>query len=304
MRIENRLWLVVYIWLLAVVILVCGQEGPGSACPNDCSRRGVCTPYTTCDCFKGYEGNDCSRKSCPTGAAINGIPYGLDLAHKETECSGQGVCDFHTGLCSCYDGFTGHNCARTMCMNDCSGRGRCISIRMAAEENDGFQYSHTTEYNLWDADRIFGCKCDYGYIGTDCSQRICESGVDPRITEVTHETVTLVCDCRYGCDGRFKLRFMGYAARAWLNQHSTMKELVEVIMNTPGIYKDSGAYSLPPVYVDNYFATDTVCVGNTIRKIAINFRKNVGDLPAISFYANTFPKVVYFEVSVDPLLLF
>ncbi len=296
-RISNKV-LIVLFYVICIVAVVLGQDGPGTVCHNDCSRRGYCNKFGSCDCFDGYEGNDCSKKICPKGPSINGIPYATDTAHREMICSGQGSCDYSTGLCTCFDGFGGHNCGRTQCMNDCSGNGVCISLRTAATENDGYEYSHTTVYNQWDADRIYGCKCDYGYIGPDCSQRSCEYGTDPRMSELTHESVTLVCDCTFGCDGKFKLRFMGYTAKSWLDQYSSIQDIVDVIMGTPGIYKDSGAYSLPPVYVENYHRKEPMCVGATKRAIVIKFRRNAGDLPALSFYANTMPNTMYFEVSL------
>jgi len=32
-----------------------------------------------------------------------------NLCH--VDCSNQGLCDYQTGYCSCFDGYTGHNCA-------------------------------------------------------------------------------------------------------------------------------------------------------------------------------------------------
>jgi len=47
----------------------------------------------------------------------------------ETECSDQGLCDRATGLCSCFPGYSGSSCQRTVCPNDCSGHGTCRSNR-------------------------------------------------------------------------------------------------------------------------------------------------------------------------------
>lgn len=33
--------------------------------------------------------------------------------------------------------------------------------------------------STWDFDRIFGCRCDTGYAGYDCAQRLCPTAPDP-----------------------------------------------------------------------------------------------------------------------------
>merc|ERR1712072_734947 len=47
----------------------------------------------------------------------------------EAECSDQGLCDRATGLCSCFPGYSGSSCQRTVCPDDCSGHGTCRSNR-------------------------------------------------------------------------------------------------------------------------------------------------------------------------------
>merc|ERR1712023_281095 len=41
---------------------------------------------------------------------------------------------------------------------------------------------HGQQYQLWDAGKIQGCKCDLGYDGPDCSHRISPHGDDPLTT--------------------------------------------------------------------------------------------------------------------------
>ena len=33
-------------------------------CPNNCSGRGLCTEFSTCQCSPGYYASDCSRGKC------------------------------------------------------------------------------------------------------------------------------------------------------------------------------------------------------------------------------------------------
>lgn len=270
-----------------------------SACHNDCHRKGHCTAWGTCECFKGYEGNDCSRKSCPMGRPLADIATATDTAHTLVQCSNQGSCDFKTGNCICNSGYTGKSCSSTKCYNDCNGRGECVSLRSAALLNDGYLFNRTTTYNQWDADVIFGCKCDPGYSGADCSQRSCEYGPDPRLDTLPRETVTLVCDCRGvdKCVGKFKLRYLGTVLKTWLRNDSRVFEVADAIMTTPGIFGNNTGHGVAPVLAENSTADDTICAFNAIRRTQIDFRRNQGDLPALSFYANLFTKgKLYFEV--------
>jgi len=54
--------------------------------------------------------------------------YGQDEGHFYMECSNQGLCDRKTGLCECFDGYTGRACQRQACPEDCSGHGVCASV--------------------------------------------------------------------------------------------------------------------------------------------------------------------------------
>ena len=61
---------------------------------------------------------DCEGKSQTGGYVLSyhGVNYTITAGVGATgnkchhECSGQGTCDYATGLCSCYPGVEGHNC--------------------------------------------------------------------------------------------------------------------------------------------------------------------------------------------------
>jgi hypothetical protein len=94
-------------------------------------------------------------------------------AHQNLECSGKGVCNRATGQCRCPAGYTGDACQRRRCVNDCSGHGICQSQQLFYQDGtDGAAGYATKAYDLaYDADSEFGCRCDAGFRGADCSNR-------------------------------------------------------------------------------------------------------------------------------------
>lgn len=200
---------------LVVLACVVGTAS-GTACPNDCSLRGNCNTYGGCDCWTGYTGADCSLRSCIFAKQWVGFGTSTDNVHTiAAECSNKGTCDRKTGLCKCYDGFTGVGCERLACPGggNCNGNGRCMSLRAAASTKDDFRLLYSTTYSLWDADKIYGCICDFGYEGYDCSLRSCPMGDDPRTIAAsgtyafdTNEVQTVTCNAD---GGTFKLTFRG-----------------------------------------------------------------------------------------------
>lgn len=107
-----------------------GWEGAAchkASCPNDCSGHGVCQSNLAmavdagtrfvggwdsglqlgCKCDAGYRGYDCSKKECPSTSD----PLGFEGAEKGRDCSGRGMCDYSSGKCQCFAGYTGVSCA-------------------------------------------------------------------------------------------------------------------------------------------------------------------------------------------------
>ncbi len=68
--------------------------------------------------------------------------------------------------CLCWPPFEGMACQRNRCFNDCNGRGQCLPQKILAELA-GRNYSVP-----WDAMKLWGCVCDKGYRGPDCSQQV------------------------------------------------------------------------------------------------------------------------------------
>ncbi len=57
--------------------------------------------------------------TCPTGTAWVDKAYAVDQAHQVMECSNAGICDRKSGLCRCFEGFTGTACQRSMFSSAC-----------------------------------------------------------------------------------------------------------------------------------------------------------------------------------------
>lgn len=177
---------------------------------KDCNGHGTCNNATSvCNCNDGYgsttdissyKAPDCSARSCPAGRAWADLPSAANTAHALAECSNRGVCNHATGECDCWPGFTGSNCARTRCPNDCSGHGVCLNMKQLARRSDALPLNANTYYEgsedttTWDEARIFGCVCDSAWtvglasgetqepewFGADCSQRHCPTGNNPK----------------------------------------------------------------------------------------------------------------------------
>jgi hypothetical protein len=106
----------------------CGFSIAANNCPNVgsgvCSNHGTCTggPSYTCTCNSGYGGAACEKVLCPTGRAWFDQPYALDTAHATgAECSNAGLCNYATGVCTCYSLYTGTACQYLKCSNQCQG---------------------------------------------------------------------------------------------------------------------------------------------------------------------------------------
>ena len=117
--------------------------------------------------------------SCPLGAAWVDKAYRNDSAHQQTECSNAGLCDYDSGRCECFEGFSGAACQRSSCPKACNDRGVCMNMReMSIYHGPDYLGSigsgdgRGVEYNNWDAEAVMMCRCDPPYFGADCSQSI------------------------------------------------------------------------------------------------------------------------------------
>lgn len=181
--------------------LMVADLAAGSSCPNECSGRGTCNYWGQCTCYTdgdfthaAWTGADCSQLTCPHGkswAQSSGTWDHVD----DVECSDAGLCDRETGECQCFDGYTGSSCQRTACPNDCSGHGQCrsnedfaldfseaVSVQqeeVAAHGMVYYDFFRAQYADAWDSGKHYGCLCDVGFRGADCSLMECPTNEDP-----------------------------------------------------------------------------------------------------------------------------
>lgn len=249
-------------------------------CPNGCSSHGRCdSPTRVCHCFDGYTGGDCSQRLCPTDFAWSDVAIDTDNAHKATECSNMGICDRTTGSCVCREGFEGIACERQTCPDRCSNVGECLSLKYYADSRDkgeGTVYSYSAP---WDADKIYGCKCDEGYFGIGCTQRLCPKGDDPltgtvnispanplQVNEIQRVT------CRAD-GGSFTLSFRGKVSQD-IPFNAKPAQVQKIIENIPTI-GGSGTTKIV------FSGLPQACSANGISYFTVEFLQSFGDIPML-----------------------
>lgn len=142
------------------LILMLTEVASDCAMLNDCNGHGTCNLATsTCSCYEGwgastdvtlYRAPDCSARSCPSFKAWADVPSAYNVAHAVAECSNRGTCNRVTGVCTCFDGFTGSACEKSRCPNDCSGHGICTSIKQMARMSNALPLAPDTYYEGYD----------------------------------------------------------------------------------------------------------------------------------------------------------
>jgi hypothetical protein len=291
---------VIYIiTVLATVSFSLVHASDFTPCPNSCSSNGLCSrPWGVCECFQGFTGADCSLRTCPLGAiSWTDSATSNDDAHHAAECSNMGECDRVLGICKCADGFEGSACERFACPNNCSDKGRCLSAKTLARMQDpGIQrktdgctaddicqdvdcndrdYGKCKETYVyetpWDADHWFGCLCDEGYTGYDCSIRLCAEGDDPLTGSQNNDVQLFECHADFGT---FTLSFGGETTVP-ISVDASVSDVTNALNALPSLIGQD-----PKVSVSWTGGISQVCVADG-NQIQITFLQNFGDQPLL-----------------------
>ncbi|KAJ8605581.1 hypothetical protein CTAYLR_000006 [Chrysophaeum taylorii] len=276
-------------WALLVISLTVSIEGCPVGYENGeiCSGHGHCAENTssgldeTCVCDDGFAGGDCSQRICPSGRAWVDVATGNNTAHgRYVECSDMGYCDRYTGVCACREGFTGSACDRLRCptatdsvgrARECNGVGRCLSMREAATQQDFVSLWYADAYEEWDSDMVYGCACDAGWTGYDCSERECPRGDDP-LTDGVDEVQLIDCRCSR-CNGTLALEFRGQRTAGI--PHDATAELVEYYLETLSTITD-----VEVRYIGT--SNDASLCDERGTTTAVTFVREFGDLPSLN----------------------
>ncbi|KDO33681.1 hypothetical protein SPRG_19293 [Saprolegnia parasitica CBS 223.65] len=256
--------------------------GPISGCPGylPCSGHGMCTgpPGFACKCSPGWTSGDCSQRTCTTGASWFALPTSTNVAHKTQEtCSNAGLCDSTTGMCTCFPPFTGAACELLDCpygpdsAAPCSGHGTCLTLAELAASTTtqglpaGFTYgANPNNPATWDAAMIQGCKCDDGFTGHDCTQRVCPTGDDPVTMGQTNAVQQVTCAASSGV---FQLGFRG----AYTDP---------LPFNAPVLEVQTALLSLSTIHgLSLQYSHTGACVGGN--SMILTFTQDFGALPPV-----------------------
>ena len=220
---------------------------------------------------------------CPRGHAWADMPEniaGVDTAHQMAECSNRGLCNRDTGECSCeYGRFEGAACERKTCPSSCNFHGTCLSMEQLARTKDLGEepVGELYEYSQWDAKMMYGCLCNDGWTGPDCSQRECPVGDDPMTGSYidpsgvqNNEKQSLTC---VGDGGVFTLTFRGETTIG-IDYDADGDDIAEALSALSTISNEY--YEAVEVTLDD--ATPCSLSGNTFK---VSFLQNFGNLPML-----------------------
>ena len=185
-------------------------------------------------CGVGYMGHDCTERICPYGVSIysslfveldiNHVPGFQEVngdvmasaEHAYAECSNAGLCNRATGQCDCFHPYTGKGCVREKCPEDCNGHGKCTpsSFVDGSRPPDSDPVAFSTQD--WNQFKQHECKCDAGWEGLACADKMCPRGDYVMTLLPNHDEELSGCDVQeitfhnFSVGDYFVLRFVNF----------------------------------------------------------------------------------------------
>jgi len=206
----------------------------------------------------------------------NAMGFSQNEGHHYMECSNKGLCDRKTGQCQCFPGYEGSGCHRMACPGTddkgavCSGHGSCEYIS-----------DISTTYDLWDKRAARICRCEPGWKGTDCKQRMCPHGDDPMYTNTTgSEVQAFYMSCNTpgstGVEGTFKLEYKDVFGETWTTTNISLA-LGTNALGTVAADTAAALQAIPNGVLQTVTVTASVPNTNDIL-FSVTFTGNPGDL--------------------------
>eukprot|EP00981_Chlorochromonas_danica_P002081 scaffold423_cov185-Ochromonas_danica.AAC.5 len=138
-------------------------------------------------------------------------------------------------------GFTGSACERLACASRCNNKGICLSMHDLAAKRRSFDSQKYTYDDIWDANKIQGCVCDYPTFGYDCSQQRCPSGDDPLTPGQLNEIQLVKCTSN---TGGFTLFFEGMPS-LWISHSANADAVRTALLKIPMLGDVKVTFSMP-----------------------------------------------------------
>jgi hypothetical protein len=137
----------------------------------------------------------------------------------------------------------------------------------------------------WDFNRIFGCACDDGWTGYDCSQRLCPNGDDPYTTGQVDAVQQLSCLDATG-SGSVVLTFREESTPIFSGSINAA-DLTTLLEALPTV----GKVHIAPLSSSTVASVDMLCTpeGNNF---LVTFLTQHGDLPPIQFKTQNVEKFI------------
>ena len=163
----------------------------------ECSNAGACDRTEgTCLCYAGFTGLACSRTTCPADCSGHGSclnvqelsvksPNKLSLHASTTMGSTWVATDVAaTGHVASGDRLflgeqTTYEAANLYTVGLVTSSGFYVTPPTRKSLPFGSTLYSSSSYGLWDATKNQACKCDPGFTGYACDERVCPHGADP-----------------------------------------------------------------------------------------------------------------------------